>query len=529
MWRRCPGHLRPTMVRNSMRPNILLVSTDQQRRDCYGFRGRGVHTPHLDALAARGTDFRNCITPSPVCQPARAAILTGMLPFTNGAADNGIDLDPALGDAGFAGHLSRAGYQTALVGKAHFSTKATFAPTGRAECAISSAGFSPDWTGPYMGFEHVELALFGKWFPERPPLRPPHGQHFERWFFETVGGEEGYRMWADRTRPASGAHQTWSSALPVAWHPTTWIGDRATEFLRNRDRARPFLLWISFGDPHHPFDCPEPWVSLHDPLKVDLPKHRELDLDRRPWWHRASLEGDPKLDDPILKRFRKSGTRVLNQTETQLREMTANYYGMISLIDHNFGRVHSVLAEVGELENTFVFFTSDHGDFLGDHGLYLKGPMLYEGLVNVGLIAAGPRLPAGARCENVTSTLDLATTFAEIAGAPAPATWQGHSLLPVAAGDDSGRRDHAFCEWRVGESRCGVPLHLTCVHDGRFKLTWEATTGTGEFYDLATDPDEMNELWATRGSYADRARLMKLIEDRAATALVKFAEPVGMT
>ena len=141
-----------------MRPNILFITTDQQRRDCYGFRGRNVQTPHLDALAARGTNFQNCITPSPVCQPARAAILTGLLPFTNGAADNGIDLDPELAEKGFAGHLSRAGYQTALIGKAHFSTKATFAPTGRAECATSSADYPPEWTGPYMGFDHVELA-----------------------------------------------------------------------------------------------------------------------------------------------------------------------------------------------------------------------------------------------------------------------------------------------------------------------------------------------------------------------------------
>ena len=180
--------------------------------------------------------------PSPVCQPARGAILTGLLPFTNGAADNGIDLDPEIAEAGFAGHLSRAGYQTALVGKAHFSTKATFAPTGRAECATSSADFPSDWNGPYMGFDHVELALFGKWFPERPPLRPPQGQHFERWFFDAVGGDEGFRLWAEKARPATGAHQTWSSALPVAWHPTTWIGDRSVAFLRNRNPNRPFLL-----------------------------------------------------------------------------------------------------------------------------------------------------------------------------------------------------------------------------------------------------------------------------------------------
>ena len=512
-----------------MRPNILFVTTDQQRRDCYGFRGRQVQTPHLDELAARGTDFHNCVTPSPVCQPARAAILTGMLPFSNGAADNGIDLDPDLAENGFAGHLSRAGYQTALVGKGHFSTKATFAPTGRAECATSSADFSDDWTGPYMGFDHVELALFGKWFPERPPLRPPHGQHFERWFFDAVGGENAYRLWSEKTKANAGAHQTWNSALPVAWHPSTWIGDRSVEFIRNRDQTKPFLLWSSFGDPHHPFDCPEPWASLHNPAKVDLSLQRDLNLEKRPWWHKAALEGDPKLDDPVLKRFRKSGTRVLEQTEEQLREMTANYYGMISLIDHNLGRILAVLADTGELENTYVFFTSDHGDFLGEHGLYLKGPMLYEGLINVGLVAAGPGIPAAEKLDTVVSTLDMAATFADIARTAKPASWDGHSLAPLFAGDASDRPSHTFCEWRVGESRCGVPLHLTCVHDGQFKLTFEANSQVGELYDLATDPNEMIDLWDKDTAKQAQSRLMKLIQQRSKKALKVFDDPVGMT
>ena len=159
------------------KPNILLVTTDQQRGDCYGFRGRKVITPHLNSLAESGVDFPNCITPSPVCQPARASILTGALPFSNGVADNGIDLDPRKADKGIASELSKSGYKTSLIGKAHFSTKATFSPTGTPECSISSGDYSTNWTGPYMGFEYVELALFGKWFKNRPALKPPFGQH----------------------------------------------------------------------------------------------------------------------------------------------------------------------------------------------------------------------------------------------------------------------------------------------------------------------------------------------------------------
>ena len=125
------------------RPNILLISADQHRADCLGVEGRRIKTPHLDRLAAEGTRFANCITPTVVCQPARASILTGQLCRTHGVHDNGIDLDPEIGDRGFAGALGAAGYRTAFFGKAHFSTFHTFAPTGTPECLVSSAQY-PD-------------------------------------------------------------------------------------------------------------------------------------------------------------------------------------------------------------------------------------------------------------------------------------------------------------------------------------------------------------------------------------------------
>ncbi|MCB2039536.1 MAG: sulfatase-like hydrolase/transferase, partial [Rhodoferax sp.] len=137
-------------------PNILLIMSDQQRADCFGFEGRKLRTPHLDRLARQGTRFSACITSNPVCQPTRASILTGQLCLTHGVHDNGIDLDPAVGEQGFAGTLAdKAGYDTAFFGKAHFATYHTFVPTGSPECVRSSANFGPDWFGPYMGFQHV--------------------------------------------------------------------------------------------------------------------------------------------------------------------------------------------------------------------------------------------------------------------------------------------------------------------------------------------------------------------------------------
>ena len=133
------------------RPNILFITSDQQRGDCYGFEGRKVKTPHLDRLAAEGTRFSACITPNVVCQPSRASILTGLLPMTHGVHDNGISLDPKVGEAGFAGALSSAGYRTGFIGKAHFSTYNTFANRAAARNIGKLEGLRPGLDRPLYG------------------------------------------------------------------------------------------------------------------------------------------------------------------------------------------------------------------------------------------------------------------------------------------------------------------------------------------------------------------------------------------
>jgi len=263
-------------------PNIILLTADQHRGDCFGFAGRKVRTPHLDSLARDGTHFTACITPNPVCQPARASMLTGLLPRTNGVSDNGIDLDPALGEKGFAGSLSAAGYHSALIGKAHFATAHTFLPTGTPEDRESMANYGADWHGPYMGFDHVELVVEGH--NCHLPLPPPNGQHYERWYYSDDRGDERNRLYETNVGPdTKGAPQTWHSGLEPAWHNSTWVGDRTIAFLNEQAKGKkPFFVWASFPDPHHPFDCPLPWSLLHRPEDVDLPAHRTLDLDRRP-------------------------------------------------------------------------------------------------------------------------------------------------------------------------------------------------------------------------------------------------------
>jgi arylsulfatase A-like enzyme len=509
------------------RPNILLITSDQQRADCNGSENPHIRTPHLDRLARDGTRFSTNITPNLVCQPSRASILTGLLPLTHGVWDNGVDLDPVTGEQGFAGTLGRAGYRTAFFGKAHFATKSTFAATGTPECNKSQAKYGAGWLGPYMGFGHVELCVLGHMHRTRPIERPAVG-HYERWLIERGTNEEGLKLWAQETRPGSGAAQTWSSALPVAWHNSTWIADRATRWLgESHEQDKPFCAWVSFPDPHHAFDCPEPWSSMYDAKAMPLPKNRVRDLERRPWWHKAVLEGTPQLADPGMLKFRAEGSRVPDQTDRQLAEMTANYYGMISLIDHSVGRILTVLSDLGLDRDTLVVYTTDHGELLGNHGLYLKHPIPYEDLLRVALIVRGPGVVAGKVVDEPVSTLDLAATFYDCAGVSEPIPLQGRSLRKLLAGS-AAARDVAYSEWHVHPSRCGVGLQLRTVRTRTHKCTFELGSGAGELYDLANDPGEMDNRYDDPGCAKVQKELRDMMRARPGMVRSDLAEPVGM-
>lgn len=206
--------------------------------------------------------------------------------------------------------------------------------------------------------------------------------------------------------------------------------------------------------------------------------------------------------------------------------MTSNYYGMISLIDHGVGRLLSALRDLGLEESTLVVYSSDHGDLLGDHGLYLKGPTPYEGLLRVGLVMKGPQVPAAVRIPEPVSTLDIAATFAEIAGTGLDPAAQSRSLLPVARGHAS--REVAWSEWYVNEARCGVPLQLHTVRTRHWKCTIEARSGAGEMYDLREDPDEMRNLFDEPSARSMRREAEDLIRSRPGPVLKERLPIVGM-
>ena len=510
------------------KPNILLITADQHRADCFGFAGRNVQTPHLDQLAAAGTRFEQCITPNAVCQPARASMLTGLFPRTHGVFDNGIDLKPALGEAGFSGQLSQQGVATGFIGKAHFSTQSTFAPTGTPECRESSADYPTGWRGPWMGFDHFESVVHSH--DVQKILHPPQGLAYEERFWGAGAGEmaRGKRLLeahSTHLAPDGGAHNTWHSALPVAWHHSSWVADRSIAYLQDH-RDEPFCLWASFPDPHDPMDCPHPWSRMHHPDEVDLPRHRVRDFERRPWWYQKVADSVPDVADPELRARRSFAGRSPLQNDEQLRHIIANYYSMISLVDHNTGRILNALAELGLAENTLVIYTSDHGDWLGDHGLVNKGPLLFESVLRVGMILRGPGIPAGGAISEPVATTDLTPTILAAQGLSPASPVNGRSLLPLINAPGN-TRDFAYHEWDVQKAWCGFDMHFRTVRSKDAKLTIEALSGEGELYDLANDPDELENRFHDPDSKALRRELEGMLRSRPDDVMEPRLQPVG--
>ncbi|MEO5702226.1 MAG: sulfatase-like hydrolase/transferase, partial [Casimicrobiaceae bacterium] len=276
-----------------------------------------------------------------------------------------------------------------------------------------------------------------------------------------------------------------------------------------------------------PFDCPSPWSLMHDPRDVPLPRHRQPDLDRRPWWYRASVEGTPTLADPEMRNLRAKVSRMPHQSDRQLAHMTANYYGMIALVDHNVGHLLATLDDLGMRDDTLVIFTTDHGDMLGNHGMYLKGPWPLEDLLRVGMIASGPGVAPGQVVDVPVSTLDITPTLCDATGANAELPLQGKSLLPLLAGHED-PRPCAYSEWTVHPSRCGIGLALRTVRTRDHKCTIELESGAGELYDLVNDPDETVNRFDDPGFSAVRRNLETLLHARPGDVCVDLPAPIGM-
>jgi arylsulfatase A-like enzyme len=207
--------------------------------------------------------------------------------------------------------------------------------------------------------------------------------------------------------------------------------------------------------------------------------------------------------------------------------MTANYYGMISQIDHNVGRILETLEQRGLAGNTLIVYTTDHGELLGNHGLYLKHPIPYEDLLRVALVVRGPGIAAGQVVREPVSTLDLAATFHDYADVRPARALQSRSLRTLLEARDEAR-PVAYSEWHVHPSRCGVGLKLRTVRTKTHKCTFELDSGAGELYDLVNDPEEMVNRFDDPAYGAVRKELHAMMRARPGEIVDPLPEPIGM-
>lgn len=276
-------------------PNVLVFFTDQQRYDSLGCNGNpAARTPNLDALAANGARLDNHIVANPICMPSRASLFTGRFPSAHHVWTNGVPL-PAS-ERTLPQLFQQLGYDTASFGKLHLTPTQSYPAPGRMESGEHWAtGALDDWYGPYYGFDHVELTLgHGE-----STLRAGHYANDIRRRFGDLSEEL-----ARRKGPPETIRDSWDSRLPVEAHHSTWVADKAAAYLRDARRAdRPFFLFCSFPDPHHPFTPPEPYASMFDPAGLPAPHRSDDDNAAKPAHYRPALDGSNRADEGATSRL----------------------------------------------------------------------------------------------------------------------------------------------------------------------------------------------------------------------------------
>jgi arylsulfatase A-like enzyme len=480
-----------------MARKILLVTTDQQRYDTLGCNGGTLaRTPVVDGLAASGVRYERAHPQSVVCMPSRSTVLTGQHPTTHGVWMNGVPL-PAEAPS-VAEVLRAAGYRTALVGKAHFEP--FLDPFLRfPENAQSSVGTTPPG-GAHRGFEHLEMATHGVMGP----------LHYARWLAaehpEALGGFYPALDGSLQVNAAGGgdtdAPQVKVNPVERGWYHTDWVADRTIAWLDGLSADDDWFCWMSFPDPHHPWDPPQSEVGRIDWRDVPLPAgYPEKAAERE-----AILDGKPRhwrlwYDGTLVSNYEAPADWVpATLTADQVREVNARNAVECELIDEAVGRVLARAGELGWADDLDVFFTTDHGELQGDFGLLFKGPYHVDALMRLPLVwrPAPASRPSAATVSRPVGLVDLAPTFCAVAGIEVPDWMQGHPLPVDDADADARGFERVLTEW--DSDIFGIDVHLrTITRDGwvcSAYLPGTSHDGTeGELYALAEDPLQQHNLW----------------------------------
>lgn len=490
------------------RKNILFIMCDQLRFDYLGCYGHPhLETPNIDALARRGVRFTRAYAQSPVCGPSRMSFYTGRYMRSHGANWNGFPLrlgEPSLGD-----HLRGLGARAVLVGKTHMAAdKAGMArlgidPNSEAGVLAAECGFEPYERDDGL---HPSSRLDAAY---QDYLRA-HG----------FGGENPWEEWANSAEGENGeilngwllAHADKRARIPEEHSETPYTTRRAIQFIDEAAKdPRPWCLHLSYIKPHWPYIAPAPYHALYGKAEV-LPAVRS--------------EEERAVPHPVFAAYMAMRPSRNFAREDVRRRVVPAYMGLVKQIDDQLGILFRFLEERGLTRRTMIVFTSDHGDYLGDHWLGEKD-FFHDCAVRIPLIVADPDPAAdrtrGTASEALVEAIDLVPTFIDwLGGTPPPNVVEGRSLLPLLYGKAAPDwRRHVFSEYDYSmlEARLalGQPIRdcrLFMVFDGRWKLI-HALRFRPLLYDLASDADELCDLGADPRFAAERERLKAALFDWA--------------
>jgi len=524
-------------------PNFLFFVSDQQRYDHVGYFGNNIlQTPNLNGLAGKGSWFSRFFVSSPVCMSNRATFMTGRMPSVNGVRLNGVPLD--LDSVTFVDILRAAGYQTSLIGKCHLQGMVEAAskaprqndpelkppPTYLGEALRShhpdeeykmemqevwarTPAYEEHINTPYYGFDEVQFCM-------------GHGDkvsgHYTRWLETKEQSSVGQGIKHASDTSAVDAPQVYKPEISEEYYPTKFVEEQTIEQLEQYAKDgndQPFFIQSSFPDPHHPFTPPGKYWSMYDPEDMELPAS----------FHNASRDAIPPVRY-LWDEYEKGGenprwTYPFVTGEAQARDILAKTFGQITMIDDAIGGVLKALDRLGLRENTVICFMSDHGDYLGDHGLMLKGPMKYQSIIRVPFIWCDPmdRYNRG-QIDSLGSTLDLAKTVLARAGLQAFNGAQGENLLPVLESASAAQDRSLLVEFSTQYPYLGFDdlVAVNTLIDGPWRLSVWQGCEWGELYNLEKDPDELHNLWGVPDFAGIRGELMlslvQSMQDHAETS-----------
>jgi len=420
------------------RPNVLFICTDQQRFDTIGALGNPViKTPHLNRLCAEGTAFTSAYSPAPECVPARCSFTYGQYPHNTGCFSNGSPFPPHEARASWVAALADAGYRTHAIGKCHFQGDQLrgFQTRERGE-----EGFPAQDADDYMtflvanGYDHIG---------------DPHGVRGEMYYIP---------------QPAQ---------MPAHLHGTHWVGNRATSFIEeNAAGEQPWMLYLGIIHPHPPFSPPTPWHKLYRAPLMSLPN---VPADHESLWTWVNKHQN---------RYKYRDQGIDNNL---LRNIRAYYYACISFIDFQIGRILESLEQTGQLDDTLIVYSSDHGELLGDYHCFGKRSM-HDACSRVPMLLRYPqRFAAGGRCDTPVSLIDIAPTALAATGVAAPDSHRldGVDMAAIASGESD--RDAVIIEYNSN----GRGIY-TCVTP-RWKYTWSEADQREFLFDRVEDPRETRD------------------------------------